>query len=172
MPALNRDQQTSSIVAITDENNSFLWEMIYQAIYVSPGTEPPSREIVHLPELARYVANWGRPGDLGFYAWDSTGGEPVGAAWLRLWSPGDRGYGWVEDAFPELSLAVLSGRRGEGIGSSLLARLLLSARGRYAGISLSVTSGNPAQRLYERAGFIVVDFRHRFDAHAAEILVK
>jgi len=157
MPALSRDHQTPSVIPITTENNAFLWEMLYHAVFVLPGIEPPSREIVRLPELARYVENWGRPGDLGFYAWDAVSAEPLGAVWLRLWSPGERGYGWVEDVYPELSLAVLPGRRGEGIGSRLLARLLWSARGRYPGISLSVTPGNPARRLYERAGFVVVD---------------
>jgi len=111
---------------------------------------------VRLPELARYVENWGRPGDLGFYAYDSSGEEPVGAAWLRLWSAGERGYGWVDDAYPELSLAVLPGWRSKGIGSRLLAHLFQSARRGYPGISLSITAGNPAQRLYERAGFKAV----------------
>ena len=159
MPALHRDHQLPSIVAITAENGSILWEMLYQAIYVPYGADPPSREIVRLPELARYVENWGRPGDLGFYAWDAAAEEPIGAAWLRLWSPGERGYGWVDDAYPELSLAVLPMWRGKGIGSRLLTHLLQSAQGKYPGISLSVTSGNPAQRLYERAGFKAVKQR-------------
>ena len=156
MLALKGEHQPTSLIAITAENSSFLWEMLYQAVYVPPGTDPPSREIVRLPELARYVEYWGRPGNLGFYAWDLTGEEPLGAAWLRLWSPGERGYGWVDDAYPELSLAVLPVWRGKGIGSRLLAHLFQSARGGYPGISLSVTPGNPAQRLYEQAGFKAV----------------
>ena len=157
MPALNDDHQPLLFAAINAENSSFLWEMLYQAVYGPPGTDPPSREILRLPELARYVENWGSPGDLGFYAWDAAADEPVGAAWLRLWSPGERGYGWVDDATPELSLSLLPGWRGKGIGSLLLAHLLQSSRGRYLAVSLSVTPGNPAQRLYERVGFVVVD---------------
>ena len=31
--------------------------------------------------VARYVNNWGRPGDAGLVAWEAG---PVGAAWYRL----------------------------------------------------------------------------------------
>ncbi len=37
-----------------------------------------------------------------------------------------------------------------------MAMLLGQARGRFAGVSLSVTIGNLAARLYERPGFIIV----------------
>ena len=136
---------------VTAENAAGLWEMLYLAIYIPPGVQPPGREIVREPGLAHYVEGWGRAGDLGFYAMQAE--QPVGAAWLRLWSEGDRGYGWVDDRTPELTLAVLPGLRGQGIGSRLLEHLLAAARSRYAAASLSVTAANPALRLYQRAGF-------------------
>jgi ribosomal protein S18 acetylase RimI-like enzyme len=126
--------------------------MLYQAIFVPQGVEPPPRRIIYEPELARYVQNWGRQGDLGFYA-ETPDGRPGGAAWLRLWSAGNRGYGWVDDRTPELSLAVLPELRGRGIGSQLLDHLLEAARPMYAQVSLSVTASNPARRIYQRAGF-------------------
>jgi len=33
----------------------FLWEMLYQAIYVPPNAVAPPRQIVRSSELARYV---------------------------------------------------------------------------------------------------------------------
>ncbi|MDQ1300699.1 MAG: hypothetical protein QG637_619 [Chloroflexota bacterium] len=133
-----------------------LWEMLYQAIHVPAGAAPPDREIVHSPELAHYVAGWGRPGDLGYLAMDAEG-LLVGAAWLRRFSADAPGYGFVDAATPELSMAVVPSWRGQGIGSRLLAALLDAASERYAAVSLSVQANNPAFRLYQRFGFEVVE---------------
>lgn len=80
----------------------------------------------------------------------------VGAAWLRLLTGDERGYGWVDDATPELSMAVMPPWRGQGIGSRLLAALLDAAAERYDAVSLSVQADNSALRLYQRFGFEVV----------------
>ena len=48
------------------EDEPFLWEMLYQAIYVPEGKTPLPREIIQIPELARYVQSWEREGDCGF----------------------------------------------------------------------------------------------------------
>jgi ribosomal protein S18 acetylase RimI-like enzyme len=71
---------------------------------------------------------------------------------------GARGYGYVDDDTPELSMAVLPDYRGLGIGRRLLAELLDEAAHRYRAVSLSVATDNPARRLYERHGFVVLAF--------------
>lgn len=129
-----------------------LWEILYHAVHVPPGEPLPPREIVQQPGLARYAAGWGRPNDLGFLALDAAG-QPVGAAWLRLLTGETRGYGYVDDRTPELSVALLPGHRGRGIGTRLLVRLLDAAQERFPAVSLSVSADNPALRLYERLGF-------------------
>jgi ribosomal protein S18 acetylase RimI-like enzyme len=136
---------------LTDE--PFLWDMLYQAIYVPAGSPPPERDIVYRPELAGYVRDWGRSDDSGFIAIEPTTSCPVGAAWLRLLTKENQGYGYVDDATPELSIAVLPDYRGQGVGTQLLARLIEAAQTRYAAISLSVSPENPALRLYRRLGF-------------------
>ncbi len=95
-----------------------------------------------------------RSGDLGFVA--EVDGEPVGAAWLRRWSSDERGYGFVDEATPELSMALLPKYRGRGIGTALLRRLLQEAASAFEAVSLSVSASNAAFRLYERHGFVVV----------------
>ena len=137
----------------------FLRQMLYHAIYVPPGQAGPPPDIVERPELARYVRGWGRVGDGGLLAYDAATGQPVGAAWLRLWGGEDQGYGHVADDIPELSMAVVPECRGRGIGTQLLTQLL-EAAGAYPAVSLSVSPGNPARRLYERCGFRVVGLRN------------
>jgi GNAT superfamily N-acetyltransferase len=152
-PASQLLQGTASIRPVEDGDEPALWEMLYHAIHVPPGSERPPRDVVRRPELARYVQDWGRDGDMGYLAVEAATGQPAGAAWLRLLSGESKGYGYVDEATPELSIAVLPGFRGRGIGTLLLRRLLGMAAGRYPAVSLSVSAGNPARRLYERLGF-------------------
>ncbi len=142
------------IRALTATDEPFLWEMLYQAIYVPKGQPLPPREIIYQRPLSCYVKNWRRrEGDCGFLA--VAGGQPVGAVWLRL-SQGDcHGYGYVDDETPELSMALLPAFRSKGIGTQLFQRLFASPC-IHPRVSLSVSAKNPARRLYERVGFEVV----------------
>jgi GNAT superfamily N-acetyltransferase len=101
----------------------------------------------------RYVANWGRRGDAGVIAFDSRG--PYGAAWYRVFSSAEPGFGFVDEQTPELTIAVVPSRRGQGIGGELLEALLEHARGEgYAAVSLSAERDSTA--FYERFGFVPV----------------
>lgn len=126
----------------------FLRDMLRHAYYwrvdrVSETGEPPVR---------RYVERWGRPGDTALIAIQDF--QKVGAAWYRLFTEANAGYGYVDEATPELSIAIVPSRRGSGLGSELLDALLDRARADgYAAISLSVEEGSPAVGLYERHGF-------------------
>ena len=107
------------------------------------------------PDLARYVEGWGRAGDMGVVA--QRDDLPVGAAWLRLWSEGDQGYGYLSDDIPELAIALLPDYRAQGIGTALLKQILSNAQHDYSsacpGVCLSIRADNPALRLYQRLGF-------------------
>ena len=135
--------------------------MLYQSLHVPGGDAPFPRDVVTRPEIAKYVRGWGRQGDLGFVARDSSSNEPIGAAWLRLLKGDERGYGYVDDHTPELGIAVLPEYRGRGVGSALLRRLLEAASAVYESVSLSVSSDNPALRLYERMEFQQVSMSGR-----------
>jgi ribosomal protein S18 acetylase RimI-like enzyme len=141
------------IRALTAADEPLLWEAVYHAIYVPEGQSPPPRSIIDDPNIARYVRGWGREGDLGFAADVPGSKRPLGACWLRLWTPTDRGYGYVDPQTAELSLAVWPGHRAQGIGTRLLRAALDEAEQRFPAVSLSVTAINPAVRLYDRTGF-------------------
>ncbi len=129
----------------------FLREMLYQAIYVSPGQPPLPHDVIDQPDIAPYVQNFGRQaGDIGFVAEQDA--IPCGAAWVRLM----QGYGFVDAHTPELTIALLPAFRGQGLGTLLLEALFDAVRPHFQQVSLSVVRENPARRLYERLGFVAV----------------
>jgi GNAT superfamily N-acetyltransferase len=102
--------------------------------------------------LWRYVAGWGRRGDAAVIALE--GGFPVGAAWFRLFSRDEPGFGFVDEQTPEVAIAVVPSRRGHGVGSELLDKLVELAREQgYTGLSLSVAEASPAMHVFEKQGF-------------------
>ncbi|MCB0064057.1 MAG: GNAT family N-acetyltransferase [Caldilineaceae bacterium] len=148
---------TYSIIPLTSADEPFLAEMMYQAIFVPAGTEAPPRSVVEAPALHKYFADFGtQSGDIGYKAINPQTGNLVGAAWLRLLSGDKKGYGYVDDQTPELSIATAPAHRGQGIGTQLLDQLFTAAAEHYSAISLSVWPENPAYRLYQRLGFVVV----------------
>ncbi len=112
------------------------------------------------PHLAAYHRFTPEDGDYGMVA--TVGGEPTGVVWVRHFSADGPGYGFVRAGVPELSVCVLPGYRGAGLGGALVAAAVTEARYRnLSALSLSVEEGNPARHLYERLGFVpVASARH------------
>src|SRR3954451_10365473 len=99
--------------------------------------------------VARYVNNWGRPGDAGLIAWENG---PVGAACYRLFSAAAPGFGFVDERTPELTIAVVPSRRGHGTGKEMLNALLERARADgFDAVSLS--AAQEQTDYYRRFGF-------------------
>jgi ribosomal protein S18 acetylase RimI-like enzyme len=103
------------------------------------------------PTFQKYLAGFPRDNDLGFIA--EREGQDAGAVWSRYFTAADPGYGFVAEDIPELSIGVVAGRRGEGIGRALLNAMLAASP---VSLSLSVEDGNPAQELYRKSGFVPV----------------
>jgi ribosomal protein S18 acetylase RimI-like enzyme len=118
---------------------------------------PGAAEVMADARYSMYLAGWPGRGDYGLVA-EQAG--PLGAAWFRTYTEADHGHGFVAEDVPELSIAVIASRRNEGIGRRLLSELIDAsvAQGCRA-LSLSVAEKNPARRLYESVGFVLVDRR-------------
>ena len=140
---------------LTQADEPFLWQILYHAIYVPEGQALPEPDVVNRPEMARYVRDWGQAGDRGFIALDAKGKQAIGGAWLRRLRGDNKGFGYVDETTPEVSVAVLPEYRGQGIGTRLLTRLLQVASNNHPAVSLSVAAENPALRSYRRLGFEV-----------------
>ncbi|CAO1653894.1 Ribosomal protein S18 acetylase RimI-like enzyme [Salinibacterium sp. NYA9b] len=106
-------------------------------------------------DLAHYYSDFPREDDFGML--DETDGVARAVAWLVFFPAEHPGYGFVDEATPELSITTFEGFRGQGIGSALLEQLIAEAAARgVPGISLSVEDGNHALALYSRLGFQAV----------------
>jgi GNAT superfamily N-acetyltransferase len=131
--------------------------MLYASIFVPPGATPLDPSILRHPSIARYLTGRGRHGDEGIIA--TLGRRKVGAAWFRLYTSEEPGYGFIDESIPELVVAVVERFRGLGIGTALMERLVALTKGKYPALSLSVDPLNPAVRLYSRLGFEPVSER-------------
>jgi [ribosomal protein S18]-alanine N-acetyltransferase len=126
---------------------------LYEALAWNPARKlpPPGWTLEH-PEAKRYHREWGRDGDLGVVALRDE--EVVGVAYCRLFTDDDHGHGYLDDATPEVAVAVREDERGRGLGARLLTELAtLAAENGVRQLSLSVDPANPALRLYERLGY-------------------
>jgi GNAT superfamily N-acetyltransferase len=136
------------------DETDFLREMLYTALAWRPDVELPPREwVLEHSQVAPFHTGWGRGGDVGLVAEEN--GVPLALAWYRFFTEDDHGEGYVDDATPEVAVAVVDGQRGRGIGGALMVAIHDRAREQgVARISLSVDPDNPAKRLYVRLGYV------------------
>ena len=145
----------TTIRELTGDDIAFLREMfVHTVCWREDVPARPLDELLSIPELARYIVGWGRPGDRGVVAVEGSG-ERRGAAWYRLLNESAPGFGFVDRSIPELGIAVARDHRGRGLGAALLTALVkLAESSGPRALSLSVDDENlRARRLYEALGF-------------------
>lgn len=131
--------------------------MLYEALFVPPGHPKYPRSVLKKPELQKYVESWGQDVyDVAIVATHED--ELIGAIWGRKFKSEKKGYGYVDDNTPEISIAIFPSYRNQGIGTSLMAQI----EGEYltlgvTQLSLSVDKINPAKNLYDRCGYQVIE---------------
>lgn len=136
-------------------DGAFLGDMVVEAVNWRAGAALPKHQVLTTPEHGRYVAGWMRPSDAGFVAADLND-APIGAAWYRMHTPTEPGFGFIGAGIPELIIGVRPIWRAHGVGRALLQQLCeLAVSQGFARISLSVERGNFASTLYRSEGFAV-----------------
>ena len=138
---------------IEKEEYSVLDHFLYEAIFIPDGAQPPERNIINLPELQVYIADFGKQkDDICFLA--EVCGKVIGAVWVREMND----YGHVEDGVPSFAISLYKEYRGYGIGTALMKRMLCELKQRgYKKASLSVQKANYAVKMYLNVGFHVID---------------
>lgn len=144
-----------NILPLEGDTEKILEPFIYQALYVAEGEEPFPKEIVNEPHIRKYIKGIDLSREYGFLAWEDE--QLAGAIWGRFLPESTPGYGYYLDSYPEITLAVLTEYQKKGIGTQLLACFIKEAEKRQLpGISLSVSYGNYAIKLYQSFGFEII----------------
>ncbi len=135
----------------------FLSDMLYEAIFIPEGNVPLSREIIKDPSLSKYIENWGKDRfDIALVAVIEN--KIVGAIWGRLFSKENKGFAYIDNKTPELSMAVKNEYRYQGIGTKLIETIITEYNKiEIEFLSLSVQKANKALNLYKRIGFEPVE---------------
>lgn len=130
------------------EEYSLLSDFLYEVIFIPEGMQKPDRTIIHQPELALYIEDFGQPDDICLVA--DVQGKPVGAIWSRIMND----YGHVDEETPSLAISLFEDCRNRGIGTMLMKAMLQKLKeAGYRQVSLSVQKANYAMHMYEKAGF-------------------
>ena len=137
---------------IRESEYEILADFLYEAIYVSKGTDKPPKSIINKPELQVYIENFGKEDDWCLVA--EVKDKIVGAVWVRIMND----YGHIDDKTPSFSISLYEEYRNLGIGTALMGVMLQFLREKgYKQASLSVQKANYAVRMYRKAGFEVIN---------------
>lgn len=133
----------------------FLKDMLYEAIFLpAPQKSQVSKDIILHSDLLVYYEDWGRNGDIALVAEHTIEKKLRGRAWGRLFTYEKKGFGFVSECIPEISVAVIPGFKNRGIGTKLIKGILDDySNSGFKALSLSVSKKNPSISLYHRLGF-------------------
>ena len=138
---------------IRTEEIPLLNDFLYEAIFIPEGVPAPPRSILENEDLQVYVRDFGRKADDRCLVAEIDG-RIVGAVWTRIMND----FGHIADDTPSLAISLYKDYRNQGIGTELLQQMLqLLQRDGYRQVSLSVQKTNYAARMYQKAGFEVLE---------------
>ena len=143
-----RELKTKEIAILTD--------MLYESIFQTDEANPISRDVIKLPELSQYIANFGqRKNDYCLIA--EFNNKIIGAVWTRILDGKIKGYGYIDDKTPEFAISLYKDFRKQGIGTLLMKRMIshLIEKG-YKQASLSVKKENYAFKMYQKLRFEII----------------
>ena len=153
--------------ALTAGDQSQLWNWLHIALWDPPPSGLRPIEVLELPGVRIYAADWGRSTDVGVVA--QVDAVDAGACWMRL-LPIGIGLASTDAETPQLGIALLPQYQHKGYGRPLMEAALKAAKeAGYSRLSLSVHPQNPAQHLYEACGFRKVEIRDSYHVMVAHV---
>lgn len=137
-----------------------LWRWMHVALWDPPPAGLRPVEILQALGVRIYVEQWGRDTDIGVVA--VVDGCDAGACWMRM-LPAGVGFAFVDEATPQLGIALLPEYQHRGYGGPLMRAALAAAWSvGCLQVSLTVHPENPAVALYERCGFAKIGYRDTY----------
>ena len=142
-----------NIRTLSEGEDSLLQDFLYEAIFVPEGVPAPPKSIINQPELQVYITGFGKKkDDIGLVA--EIDKRAVGAVWVRIMND----YGHIDNDTPSFAISLYKDYRGFGIGTDLMKEMLCILKDRgYKQASLAVQKANYAVKMYQKAGFEIVD---------------
>lgn len=146
-----------TIRELKKNETDFLADRLYEAIFIPEGHIPLPKEVIKDKSLSKYIDNWGKDKfDIALVV--ESENQLVGAIWGRLLTDEKKGFGYVDNNTPELSMALKNEYRNQGIGTKLIKAI--ASEYQKIGVeylSLSVDKANNASNLYKRLGFEIIE---------------
>lgn len=142
-----------NIRTLLEGEERLLQDFLYEAIFVPEGVPAPPKSIINQPELQVYTIDFGKKkDDIALVA--EVDKRVVGAVWVRIMND----YGHVDNDTPSFAISLYKDYRGFGIGTDLMREMLRTLKDRgYKQASLAVQKANYAVKMYQKAGFEIVD---------------
>ena len=114
-----------------------------------------NKSLQDFPKLSIYNKFYGLSSkDLGLYS--LVDNKITGAVWIRLLKAEDEAMGYVDADTPVLNIAVIPEFRSKKIASAMIEQFLLEAGAVFEQMSVSVTKGSNAVKLFEKFGFVKI----------------
>lgn len=146
-----------SIRPLLPQEYPLMEEFMYESIHQPDPQNPYPKEVIHYPRVKIYWDNWGNEKD-DYCLVALVENSIAGAVWIRTFQGELRGYGYVDGQTPEVAIAVYEPYRNKGFGTQMMAQIIDHMKEKsFKQVSLSITKGNPAIRLYDRLGFKTID---------------
>ncbi|MCL1937388.1 MAG: GNAT family N-acetyltransferase [Candidatus Azobacteroides sp.] len=149
-------RKSVKIRLLHDDELLVLEDLLYEAIFLPERAEPPSRDIIKVPEINNYIRDFGKKKEDQCLVAELNG-KIIGGVWVRILADEIKGYGHVDAETPEFAISIFKEYRKLGIGSMLMKEMikLLKDKG-YAKTSLSVQKKNYAAKMYQKLGFEII----------------
>lgn len=161
------DSSSLHFRALTTADQRALWHWLHIALWDPPPAPLRPLEVLQHPGVRVYAEDWGRASDVGVVA--VVAGQDAGACWMRLLPP-QVGLAYLDEATPQLGIALEPQFQRRGLGKPLLLKALqAAAEAGYQQVALTVHPQNGARLMYAQCGFEFVELRNTYHLMVAKL---